>query len=623
MASKSSASGPRSRPLTRATVSRAAAGNAPAPWHAPHIAPVIAAIVSQSPPRDAARRQASQGSPGMAAAAANAAGTDSWVARLVPTSRYTVSITWCWGSPATRPVAQAIRAATSAPATQCPRLAALAAAATARPIATGSGSPSMPALTAAATAAAPASATPVLWVSRLAATTRSSSSRGSREEVAIPTGATRMAAPFVTPRLPASAMSVPPASAARACLVDGPSRSSEPRARIDSSQASRPRASAAASTCPPPATTSRASSTACSVSSVTDPAGSPAASGCPSAPGWNPLITAPYLATISARGSDWVGMPRASPSASPYSAPSARDRFSCITQRPPTPGSLAPVAFVTDRPRCARVTTFPSPPTRPVTGLPDRLGRPCLAEDAGHGDHLHERPVEAHDVQRLGVALVVYSGAGIGDDPHRGPGVGRRQGGGQHAAVGGHPGQHQRPVAGPGRKFRAPLAERGRVHRGPGHRGKRAGEFVDRRVRWLKRERPLVVVLSPGALRDRGGDEPGEDDPRAERLGQAADRVHDLGEPRGEPGAAGLAEHPLHVDHREAGRLPGAACPGAARSRVIGPGLAGHAFAGSGSTGTASCARTLARPNAKVATNPSASATSTPRLANAQAPSLP
>ena len=61
----------------RRPVPVAAAGKAPAPWQAPQMAPVIAAIVSQSPPREAATRQASQGSPGMAAATANAAGTDS------------------------------------------------------------------------------------------------------------------------------------------------------------------------------------------------------------------------------------------------------------------------------------------------------------------------------------------------------------------------------------------------------------------------------------------------------------------------------------------------------------------------------------------------------------------
>ena len=63
-------------------------------------------------------RQASQGSSGQAAAMAKAAGTDSWVARLVPTSRFTVSMSGPRLSPATRPVAQVIRAATSAAATQ-------------------------------------------------------------------------------------------------------------------------------------------------------------------------------------------------------------------------------------------------------------------------------------------------------------------------------------------------------------------------------------------------------------------------------------------------------------------------------------------------------------------------
>ena len=66
-------------------VDRALTGKAPAPWHAPVTAPAIAAMVSQSPPSEAAIRQASHGSSGLAAATANAAGTDSWVARLVPT----------------------------------------------------------------------------------------------------------------------------------------------------------------------------------------------------------------------------------------------------------------------------------------------------------------------------------------------------------------------------------------------------------------------------------------------------------------------------------------------------------------------------------------------------------
>jgi hypothetical protein len=64
----------------------ASGGKAVTPWQAPAIAPAIAAIVSQSPPSDAASRQACHGSPGTAASTAKAAGTDSWVARLVPTS---------------------------------------------------------------------------------------------------------------------------------------------------------------------------------------------------------------------------------------------------------------------------------------------------------------------------------------------------------------------------------------------------------------------------------------------------------------------------------------------------------------------------------------------------------
>jgi len=109
----------------------------------------------------------------------------------------------------------------------------------------------------------------------------------------MPTGATRIAAPLVSPNRPASAGPAPAASAARACRVDGPSRSSEPRARIDCSQANRSRARSPASTSPSPATTSRASNTACSVSSVTDPAGRPAASGWPAGPAQNSLTSGP------------------------------------------------------------------------------------------------------------------------------------------------------------------------------------------------------------------------------------------------------------------------------------------------------------------------------------------
>src|SRR5216683_343869 len=76
-------------------------------------------------------------------------------------------------------------------------------------------------------------------------------------------------------------------------------------------------------------------------------------------------------------------------------------------------------------------------------------------------------------------------------------------------------------------------------------------ELVDPRVRWLQRERPQVVVALPRARGNRRGDEPGEGDPGPERLDQLADRADDLAEPRGQPGAAGLGEHPLHVDDRQ------------------------------------------------------------------------
>lgn len=64
--------------------------------------------------------------------------------------------------------------------------------------------PATPALTAVATAAAPAIATPVLCVARQASATRSTSRSSGCAEVAIPTGAIRMAPPLVSPRRSAS-----------------------------------------------------------------------------------------------------------------------------------------------------------------------------------------------------------------------------------------------------------------------------------------------------------------------------------------------------------------------------------------------------------------------------------
>ncbi len=263
------------------------------------MAPAIAAIVSQSPPAEAAIRHASHGSSGLAASTANAAGTDSCAARLVPTSAYTASITAPASGPpgqassAVSPVAQVIRAATSAAATQCPRRAARRAAVTASPVASRTVAPSTPALTAAATAAAPARATPVLCVARLASTTRSTRPPRSADGAAMPTGVIRIAAPLVTPDRPAWPMSAPPSSALIARFVDGPSRSSDPRARIDCSQPSSLRANSAASTLPPQSITSPASRTACSVSSVTVPAGLPAAIGWPGGAGSKAVSSGP------------------------------------------------------------------------------------------------------------------------------------------------------------------------------------------------------------------------------------------------------------------------------------------------------------------------------------------
>jgi hypothetical protein len=103
------------------------------------------------------------------------------------------------GAVSIREVAQVMRVAMSAPATQWPLVEVLVAATTAYSVASGMVAPSMPALTAAATAAAAASARPVLWVAALAATTRSTSRSRSVDGVAMPTGVIRIAAPLVVP----------------------------------------------------------------------------------------------------------------------------------------------------------------------------------------------------------------------------------------------------------------------------------------------------------------------------------------------------------------------------------------------------------------------------------------
>ena len=95
----------------------------------------------------------------------------------------------------------------------------------------------------------------------------------------MPTGAMRMAAPLVVPAAPASSGGTPARMAATARLVEGPSRSSEPRSAMARSHSVSAAASSRESIVPRPLTRSLASRTACSVSSVTAPAGMPAAMG--------------------------------------------------------------------------------------------------------------------------------------------------------------------------------------------------------------------------------------------------------------------------------------------------------------------------------------------------------
>ena len=158
----------------------------------------------------------------------------------------------------------------------------------------------------------------------------------------------------------------------------------------------------------------------------------------------------------------------------------------------------------------------------------------------------------------------------------------------------------------------AHLAEGRGLHRRVRLAGELVHELVDPRIRRLQRERPELVVAAPRPGGDGGSHEPGEDDVRAVGVDKPLDGAHHLGEPRCEPRAVALAEHPLHVDDHER-RRP------LRRAR-----LAGHRWAAAGSSGGApSWTRTPARPYIHCATNPSTSATSTPRLANAQAPVFP
>ena len=151
------------------------------------------------------------------------------------------------------------------------------------------------------------------------------------------------------------------------------------------------------------------------------------------------------------------------------------------------------------------------------------------------------------------MARVVDARACVGDHLHRHAGVRRRDRRGQDAAVGGHPGQHERRRADPCRELRTPLRERGRVDGRPGRR-QLCHHVPERCVRWLQREGPLRVVPAPGAARLRRGDEPGERHRRRAALHQRGDGRHDRGEPGRRPAARRVGEDPLHVDDDEVTR---------------------------------------------------------------------
>ena len=72
--------------------------------------------------------------------------------------------------------------------------------------------------------------------------------------------------------------------------------------------------------------------TACSVSSVIEPAGLAGAIGWSAIASTRP-VTGPYAAAMAARDMSWVGMPSASPTASPVNAPTARSRAFTGCQR--------------------------------------------------------------------------------------------------------------------------------------------------------------------------------------------------------------------------------------------------------------------------------------------------
>ena len=249
-------------------------------------------MVSVSPPSSAAKHSPSRGRCANSRTITSAQGTDSADSTEVPTyvRRCSARASPCRSRLVSR--ARRVRAATEAFSVQWPASGWAATKSSAASNAPTASTPSIAALTAAARSPAASKPCRVSWVTRQEArTARASASSSALREKAMPTGATRIAAPLVVPSLPVQCGSAPARTRSRASLVEGPSRSRDPRARISSSQRRRASASWWGSMRPPPSMRRPARMRACSVSSVTVPAGAEGAMGCSATASRSPVIS--------------------------------------------------------------------------------------------------------------------------------------------------------------------------------------------------------------------------------------------------------------------------------------------------------------------------------------------
>ncbi len=149
---------------------------------------------------------------------------------------------------------------------------------------------------------------------------------------------------------------------------------------------------------------------------------------------------------------------------------------------------------------------------------------------------------------------------------------------------------------------------------GPGSAANSSDQLVDPRVRRLQRERPLLVVAPPGPGRGGGRDEPGEHDVAA-------------GTPRPAAGPGPTISANRGVNHGLPGS-PNTRCMSMTAS-AAGPPPAGPTAGWSSLGGGGLQRRAPPGPAPPTGRTPRSrrtrctSATSTPRLANAQAPVLP